>query len=171
MAHLIPTNSGFVPSHVVNLVVEGISPPACFQTIAVKATARSAPAGLRVHNAWQISWASSDIASLSPPPPQLPCSTGIALASWVPGINPVPSANICRNYIEQIQEHGPDVNVIGPWVAVIGVPNIFAALLVTCLVGWCRRRRRDKRKQTLGSGSRAGDMAERPSGERRTGEQ
>jgi len=173
MAHLNPINSGFKLSDVVNLVVEGISPVACFQTIAadMQATATSAQDGLRVHNAWQISWASSDIASLSPPPPQLPCSTGIALASWVPGINPVPSANICRNYIEENPEHGPAVNGIGVWFAVVGVPIIIVALLVTWLVLWCRRRRRHEREQTLGSGSRAGDMAERPSDERRTGEQ
>ncbi|KAH6628875.1 hypothetical protein F5144DRAFT_580364 [Chaetomium tenue] len=91
--HWAPLSSAYCCSRGFSLseaysLIEGISYRACFQTIDGGATTASAPSsGLRVHNAWRIAWESSDITSMSPTPPQLPCSNPgmVKISSWVPG--------------------------------------------------------------------------------------
>ncbi|RKU41818.1 hypothetical protein DL546_003840 [Coniochaeta pulveracea] len=124
---------------------EGISTEACFATMtdspaAPTATTASSPGpSFRVHNAWHISWAATDISSLSPIPPSFStCGVLPVIPSWAPGAT-----------VEPVKCHTPDEGGLpsGPgfMFVLIGLPvGGFLVLVAICWLCFrqCRRRRR-----------------------------
>lgn len=96
------------------------------------------PEGVQIHNAWHISWASSDTSTLSPAPPDLSCSQ--FLATWVPG-EATPST-ACRN----AEDHG-SMGTSLFWFLVIGLPIIALVLVGSCcfFCFWQRHKRKAQR--------------------------
>ncbi|KAF4162406.1 hypothetical protein CNMCM6936_002132 [Aspergillus lentulus] len=98
--------------------------------------------GIQVHEAWAISWAGSDTATMSPSLPTL--TNSMIVPTWVPG-EIIPPARYDRGY------EGSDMPGWEPILRflMIGVPIIGVALLaasVWCCI-WCRRVRRKERQQ------------------------
>ncbi|KAF2994335.1 hypothetical protein E8E14_003117 [Neopestalotiopsis sp. 37M] len=122
----------------------------------LQATAATSPTSFprvfSVHNAWQISWESSDVATLSPSPPLLPCFYS-PLSSWIPGETVDPSfyASACPNDGES---HWSDSSVQGFFFIVIGLPIIGFLGIVTCIAVCCCRRRRRKRAKARAKAGR-----------------
>jgi hypothetical protein len=158
--------SGFSLSFIDSLPINGISGTACFQDIAdpgtttasespfsILARAQSAesrlyPNGLRVHNAWHISWEASDVVTLSPPPPRLPCPTSV-LSTWVPGatVDPNLLGSACDSNNDGTS-HMSESETRVFWFLVIGLPIILLTLVATCFGVWCHRRRKARKAKT-----------------------
>jgi hypothetical protein len=96
------------------------------------------PSRLQVHNAWEIRWAESDRATLSPTPPLLTCS-GALISKWVPG-QPVEDM-IC--YESRVENHGISPS-LGRFL-MIGLPIIVLALVASCCLCCIKRHRLEKR--------------------------
>ncbi|KAJ5118193.1 hypothetical protein N7448_009905 [Penicillium atrosanguineum] len=124
--------------------------PACARTITSGDTTITAPLashtntmgtfteGMIVHRAWHVSWAESDLASMSPSLP--PLTSGKYLATWEPGQIITDGA---------YDHHNGDNSGVRGWrsvlyFAAIGVPLIFLAF-ITC-GGWLLCRKRIKRR-------------------------
>jgi len=135
-----------------DLSIENIVSPACFKTVPATATPQATvttagsdmfSAGMQVHNAWRVAWASSDAATLSPTPPQLTCRE--ALVTWVPGEE---SEQECQKGSDERHQEGaqwskPLLNFI-----MIGVPILGVAILAcigACCWYACREQRKDRR--------------------------
>lgn len=92
-----------------------------------------------IHTPYHITWQSSDIKTLSPAPPTSVCAKGPALATWVPGTEPVKP--LC--YTESPKPVRPLVIYLA-----VDVPIISIALIC----GWwwccCRRPQHAKNKRT-----------------------
>jgi len=137
------------------LSVNNIVSPACFREV----TATTPPpaqttttdtgselmfsGGMEARNAWRIAWQSSDMAALSPTPPQLTCRE--PLAKWVPGN---PAKQVCSREPEESSNSSsskwskPLLDFI-----MIGVPILGVAVLVcigVCCWRACREGRRDR---------------------------
>ncbi|GFF23494.1 hypothetical protein IFM58399_00312 [Aspergillus lentulus] len=98
--------------------------------------------GIQVHEAWAISWAGSDTATMSPSLPTL--TNSMIVPTWVPG-EIIPPGRYDRGY------EGSDMPGWEPILRflMIGVPIIGVALFATsvwCCI-WCRRVRRKERQQ------------------------
>ncbi|KAK4034124.1 hypothetical protein C8A01DRAFT_19032 [Parachaetomium inaequale] len=149
--------SGFTPT-ALWFHLEGLSSSACFQTVwptGTTTTTTSRHDSIHLHNAWHISWASSDIPSLSPAPPQLGCTTGVAIFSWVPGAKVDSMADMCSRG----EEHP---NFDGLPFLMIGLPIIVIVIAASCFGMCCyyshRPPRRDERGRAAGSGGRPDDI-------------
>ncbi|KAG2027134.1 hypothetical protein GB937_000872 [Aspergillus fischeri] len=98
--------------------------------------------GIQVHQAWAISWAGSDTATMSPSLPLL--TNSMIVPTWVPG-EIIPPGRYDRGY------EGSDMPGWEPILRfiMIGVPIIGVALLAACV--WCCiwrwRVRREERQQ------------------------
>ncbi|KAF4201920.1 hypothetical protein CNMCM8927_000946 [Aspergillus lentulus] len=81
----------FTLSTLYGLPIPGTSLPACFQSVSAttallpRQTIPSPVPTVRMHEAWHITWASTDVPTLHPPPPDIGACTALALSSWVPG--------------------------------------------------------------------------------------
>ncbi|KAK4158278.1 hypothetical protein C8A00DRAFT_28784 [Chaetomidium leptoderma] len=157
---------GFVNS----FPVQGIPPEACYQNLGTEPGADEPPStGLRAHNAWHISWASSDIPSLSPTPPALPCPSdpSVMISSWTPGATVDPSlSSLCnRNNGESTWSSSDAKSYV---FVVVGLPLIAVAIIATWFGCWCHRRARRHRAKleraaalqlaSSGGGMSAGDQ-------------
>lgn len=136
--------SGFNFSFITDLTIPGISTTACFKEISGEPTPSAEPShnGWQVHNAWDISWGPSDVATLSPPPPQLPCTTSV-LDVWVPGgaVTPKLPADVCNDDLS----HASESEIAGMRFMMIGLPIIGILSVASCGAMWCHRRRKARR--------------------------
>ena len=123
---------------------------ACVQVVAPQTTASPDSSSLvRVHNPWHIMWQSSDVPSLTPPPPQLECSTSI-LASWTPGATV--GSTLFGGPCQETASHNSKGDIAGALFLMIGLPILIVALLVSCFGVWCHRRRKRRRTRTQSGG-------------------
>lgn len=126
------------PAAAGDMSIQGVSSLACFKdpSATVLPTPVAYPNGMQIHNAWHISWNSSDIKFLSPTPPALDCSQYIP--TWVPGQSVAETS--CSN---------PDDTSLYPapvlWFLAVGIPLITVALIAACCT-LCFRHRRKERK-------------------------
>ncbi|KAK4031702.1 hypothetical protein C8A01DRAFT_51311 [Parachaetomium inaequale] len=143
-------SSAFYFDYVNSFTAQGIDSEACLQNLGTESGADMAPpsTGLRAHNAWHISWASSDIPSLSPTPPALPCPSDrhVVIYSWTPGatVDPSLSSECNRHDGEPSGSNSDFTRLI--WFALVGVPIIIVAIIATSVWVWYRRRRRRNRE-------------------------
>ncbi|KAK4041115.1 hypothetical protein C8A01DRAFT_15092 [Parachaetomium inaequale] len=139
-------SSGFRFGFVNNFPVQGIPPEACFQNLGTEPGADPPSTGLRAHNAWHISWASSDIPSLSPAPPALPCPSdgNMVISSWAPGATVDPSLSGLCNHNDGVSRMSPS-DTRSFWFLVVGLPLIVVAVIAAWSGWWCHRRSRRHR--------------------------
>ncbi|CEL10865.1 hypothetical protein ASPCAL13973 [Aspergillus calidoustus] len=180
-------SSGFTLSYLSGIPIADTAANACFQPITTDTTSTSPasttstatdsdertttirttstenpfPDGLRVHEAWHITWKASDVSILSPSPPDLGSCTSVALATWVPG-EPVDSDSLsCRSTNSGVS-HGSDSDTALFRFLVIGIPVIGVVVVgVGAVVCW-RRRKKRKREHDMRGGGIAGRVLERP---------
>lgn len=95
--------------------------------------------GTQVHQAWHISWASSDELPLSVP--ELTSSKWVP--TWVPGETIPPGKYDLENDMVSQQSWNRLT-----WFAVIGVPLIFLTLVGLCVL-YCIRYKRTKRRREM----------------------
>jgi hypothetical protein len=130
-----------------SLSIEGIISPACFKDLTAMMTLEStisAPSGLQVHNAWHISWASSDRSTLTPTPPALSYSESIK--TWVPG------ETVAKTTCSDTYNGGVNYDVSLLFFLVIGLPIIALALLISCCTYCICARRKLRRARSSASG-------------------
>jgi hypothetical protein len=127
---------------------QGISYEACFQNRGTEAYGPST--GMRVHNAWHISWATTDLSSLSPTPPTVPCPTNpsVVIPSWTPGatIDPSLSGNCNQG---DVQEHWSESATREFEFLVYGMPVIGLVLIFLAAGCWCHKRDRPRMDETV----------------------
>jgi hypothetical protein len=99
---------------------------------------QSQPFAFEVISAWEIRWAESDRATLSPKPPLLTCS-GALIPIWVPG-QPAEDM-ICYESRAEYNGMSPALQ----WFFMIGLPIIILALVASCCLCCIKRRRLEKR--------------------------
>ncbi len=125
------------------------------QTLTLAAADGSGPTavmtkGLQVHEAWHITWQQSDLATLSPAPPDLANYT--LIPTWVPGSpvvaavatsseGPAPSATAPSPAAPSSKGHGLGLSII--WIVILSVA-VGAGLAICVGVTWRRaiKRRR-----------------------------
>ncbi|KAK4186214.1 hypothetical protein QBC35DRAFT_348241, partial [Podospora australis] len=117
-------SSGFALSLINNLRIDGFPDMVCAQATTLEDSQQSV---LRVHNEWFISWASSDVPSLTPAPPQPACSTS-RIPTWIPGDNAVDLGSPCTGTPNNdVPSHQKDAGVA--LFLMIGLPLIFVAII------------------------------------------
>ncbi len=130
--------------------IQGIPPEACFQKLG---TDERDPTGLRAHIPWSISWDTSDISSLSPTPPPLPCPSApnIVIPAWTPGATVNPSlSDFCINNDGVSHWSSSDTALMG--FAMAGVPAIVVTMVATCcgcIFYYRARERREKAERSI----------------------
>ncbi|KAL2842584.1 hypothetical protein BJX68DRAFT_270523 [Aspergillus pseudodeflectus] len=179
-------SSGFTLSYLSGIPIADTAANACFQpittdttstspastastttnsderaTIRTTNTANPFPDGLRVHEAWHITWEASDVSTLSPSPPDLGSCTTVALPSWVPG-EPVDSDSLACRSTNNGASHSSDSDTALFRFLVIGIPVIGATVVCIGAVVCWRRRRKRKREQDVRGGGIAGVAPEGP---------
>ncbi|XWX00798.1 hypothetical protein V2A60_008819 [Cordyceps javanica] len=114
-------------------------------------------AGMRIHQAWRIAWKSSDIASLTPPPPSLrsECSN-VQIQTWIPDATGTDGGIIiglatdCAAHPDRDQgtSHMSAGDTRLFFFLAIGMP-IIGALIVGFFIWWCcvRRYKKNKRRR------------------------
>jgi hypothetical protein len=128
-----------------SLSIQGIRSPACFldamATVPAESNLDLFPSGVQVHNAWHISWASSDRAALSPTPPALPCTERVH--KWVPGETLAPKS--CTDS----DDDGVNINPKVFFVLVAGLPAFFFVSLISCCMICIYSRRKSRRARSI----------------------
>ncbi|OBT95626.1 hypothetical protein VE01_05911 [Pseudogymnoascus verrucosus] len=110
----------------------GVTSPSTTSTSSTLSTGQTPhatpyPYGIQIHNAYQITWASSDKPTLSPTPPDFSSGCSATLSKWVPG-EPV-GAMECNN-----RSDGGGAGRAGWMVFImVGVPVI----VVVFVASWC----------------------------------
>ncbi|KAL8365460.1 hypothetical protein RB595_004325 [Gaeumannomyces hyphopodioides] len=99
---------------------------------------QATPGGIRIHQAWQIRWAESDIKSLSPAPPTLTCHDK-RLATWVPGSAATDQA--CS------PDPNNDSRYLGNLIYLVTIPPVVVFVLILACCFFCCRHRRKQRRQ------------------------
>jgi len=130
--------------------IENVVSPACFKAVSATTPAPQTttstdfgfPDGLRVHNAWHITWASSDRAALSPTPPLLTC-TGGQIQTWVPG-QPVDHYD-CPDS----PKDGIKISQGAIYFLAIGLPIIVVVLVAACCTCCFWRRCKERRARKV----------------------
>ncbi|GAQ09142.1 hypothetical protein ALT_6463 [Aspergillus lentulus] len=152
----------FTLSTLYGLPIPGTSLPACFQSVSAttallpRQTIPSPVPTVRMHEAWHITWASTDVPTLHPPPPDIGACTALALSSWVPGAAvegglvcesssgepPVPTnTNNSENY------HDRESDTATRWFLIVGLPIIAVfAVAGCCICACCRQKKRRKKR-------------------------
>lgn len=155
-------NRRFTLSTLYGLPIPGTSLPACFQSVSAttallpRQTIPSPVPTVRMHEAWHITWASTDVPTLHPPPPDIGACTALALSSWVPGAAvegglvcesssgepPVPTnTNNSENY------HDRESDTATRWFLIVGLPIIAVfAVAGCCICACCRQKKRRKKR-------------------------
>ncbi|KAL2810105.1 hypothetical protein BJX63DRAFT_434625 [Aspergillus granulosus] len=165
-------SSGFTLSYLSGIPIPDTAANACFQPIPTTAPSPSStttdpdtqtttaatnpfPHGLRVHEAWHITWEASDASTLSPSPPDLGSCTTIALESWVPGA-PVDSGSLaCRSSSDGTSHSSSSDTALFRFL-VIGIPVIGVVVIGFGAVFCWRRRRKRGRDRRVGGIAREG---------------
>lgn len=161
MINILTTRSGFTLTAIDGLDVEGIAGSNVCAHPLGKATSTSSlytqdpyPQGVRVHNAWYITWEQSDLKSLRPTPPPLAdysCTyqPAVILTSWVPGedvdrhsLNP----QACN--VDAGTSHASRQQTRVFFVLTIGLPLIFVSIVLIFCTLCIRRRRKTKKAKT-----------------------
>lgn len=142
--------------------IPGTALPACFQSVSAttallpRQTIPSPVPTVRMHEAWHISWASTDVPTLHPPPPDIGSCTALALSSWVPGAA-VEGGLICEsssgeppgptNTSNSQSYHDRASDTATRWFLIVGLPLIaFFAVVGCCICACCRHQRRRKKR-------------------------
>jgi hypothetical protein len=148
-AYLPCQPSRFTLDGIPQFQVRGISSEACFQN---RGTEHYGPStGMRVHNAWHISWASSDVASLTPAPPTLPCPSNpsVVIPSWTPGATVDPGlSGQCSSQTNDGVDRWSGSTSSGFQFLAIGLP-VIGVVLIAAWAGWWWRRRSRRRREKL----------------------
>ena len=142
--NFVVSPSGFSLDFFARPQVQGISTAACLQN---RGTGHHVPStGMRAHNPWLISWASSDLASLSPAPPTVPCSSDptVVITFWTPGatVDPDLSSKCDQNDGAERWSASATQNY---WFMVVGLPLLFAVLIAWSTGCFCYGRARRHR--------------------------
>ncbi|KAL3440396.1 hypothetical protein BJX65DRAFT_314816 [Aspergillus insuetus] len=175
-AYNLGGTAGFTLSYLYGIPIAESAANACFEpiTIPTATNATSSPGststastitptnpfphGLRVHNAWHITWEASDVPSLSPSPPDLGSCTTLALATWVPG-TPVDAESLACGTTNDGASHSSNSDTALFRFLVIGIPVIAVVVLgVGAVVFWRRRRRRKGEEQYQRTGGGGGQV-------------
>ncbi|KAF0332008.1 hypothetical protein GQ607_000024 [Colletotrichum asianum] len=115
--------------------------PLCAKSEWTTAGTRSGPRTL-VHDAWIVTWAKSDTATLTPKLPTL--TSGMRVWTWTPG-EKIPKGRDDANKVDNgVQYMSQGVL----WFLMVGMPIIGALMIsscVWCCVRKCKKNRREKR--------------------------
>ncbi|PKX89675.1 uncharacterized protein P174DRAFT_454692 [Aspergillus novofumigatus IBT 16806] len=132
--------------------------------VASRQTIPSPVPTVRMHEAWHITWASTDVPTLHPPPPDIGACTTLALSSWVPGAA-VEGGLLCEsssgeppgptntNNSENYHDRGSDTAT--RWFLIVGLPIIAVFAVVGCCICACCRQKKRRKKRLEPSNQQA----------------